>query len=55
MTQNINDTTLQYKLKNTFTPSEVEISKYKAVYYVGGGAAMFGVPVNIWEFNVFNN
>lgn len=42
----INDTSLQNKLKNTLTPSEVEISKYKAVYYVGGGAAMFGVPVN---------
>lgn len=34
------------KLKNTLTPKEVIVSSYKAVYYVGGGAAMFGVPEN---------
>ncbi len=33
-------------LKNTYSPNEIMPSKYKAVYYVGGGAAMFGVPEN---------
>lgn len=33
-------------LKNTYSPNEITPSKYKAVYYVGGGAAMFGVPEN---------
>jgi len=32
------------KLKNTLKPSEVLTEKYKAVYYVGGGSAMYGVP-----------
>ncbi len=34
-------------LENTKKPSKIEASKYKAVYYGGGGAAMFGVPENI--------
>ncbi|WP_282043114.1 type 1 glutamine amidotransferase domain-containing protein [Winogradskyella flava] len=34
------------KLKNTLKPEAVDASNYKAVYYVGGGAAMFGVPEN---------
>jgi len=34
------------KLKNTKTPEIINASDYKAVYYVGGGAAMFGVPEN---------
>lgn len=34
------------KLKATQSPKEVTPSLYKAVYYVGGGAAMFGVPEN---------
>ncbi len=33
-------------LKNTHTPSEIKITDYQAVYYSGGGAAMFGVPEN---------
>lgn len=33
-------------LKNTFSPKEIEPSKYKAVYYSGGGSAMFGVAEN---------
>jgi len=33
-----------YALKNTMKPDKVDASSYKAVYYVGGGAAMFGVP-----------
>lgn len=42
----LNDSELLKKLKNTLSPKDVVISKYKAVYYVGGGAAMFGVPEN---------
>lgn len=34
------------KLKNTKKPKEINSSAYKAVYYSGGGAAMFGVPEN---------
>nr|WP_321233536.1 type 1 glutamine amidotransferase domain-containing protein [uncultured Psychroserpens sp.] len=34
------------KLKNTLSPETINASNYKAVYYVGGGAAMFGVPEN---------
>ncbi len=34
-------------LQNTFKPSQINASNYKAVYYSGGGAAMFGVPENI--------
>ncbi|GGG12628.1 hypothetical protein GCM10011344_11680 [Dokdonia pacifica] len=33
-------------LKNTKSPSEIDASKYKAIQYIGGGAAMFGVPDN---------
>ena len=33
-------------LKNTFSPEQINSSNYKAVYYSGGGAAMFGVPEN---------
>lgn len=31
-------------LKNTKSPKEINTSDYAAVYYGGGGAAMFGVP-----------
>ena len=40
------DTGLMNALKNTKKPSEINASKYKAVQYIGGGAAMFGVPEN---------
>ena len=40
------DTQLMNALKNTKSPSEIDSSKYKAVQYIGGGAAMFGVPEN---------
>ena len=35
------------KLKNTFTPQKVKSINYDAIFYTGGGAAMFGVPENI--------
>lgn len=40
------DTKFMNALKNTKSPSEVVASKYKAIQYIGGGAAMFGVPEN---------
>ncbi|NIA00235.1 nuclear transport factor 2 family protein [Massilia sp. CCM 8734] len=33
-------------LKNTFKPAQVDPNDYKAIYYSGGGAAMFGVAEN---------
>ena len=33
-------------LKNTLKPEQVNPADYKAVYYSGGGAAMFGVAEN---------
>jgi putative intracellular protease/amidase len=33
-------------LEHTKTPQEIEASNYEAVYYGGGGAAMFGVAEN---------
>ncbi|CAM1363895.1 putative Intracellular protease/amidase [Tenacibaculum sediminilitoris] len=35
-----------YALKNTKKPTQVRSSNYKAIYYVGGGSAMFNVPKN---------
>ncbi len=35
-----------YALKNTKAPNEISPELYKAVHYVGGGSAMFGVPEN---------
>jgi len=47
-TQNkyLNDVEFMNLLKNTKSPSEINPSDYIAVYYGGGGAAMFGVPEN---------
>ena len=33
-------------LEHTRSPAEVRAAGYKAIYYPGGGAAMFGVPEN---------
>ena len=38
------DGTLSRKLKNTIPPEMVNKNAYQAIYYVGGGSAMFGVP-----------
>lgn len=35
-----------YALKHTQTPAEVDAANYEAIYYVGGGAAMFETPDN---------
>ncbi|WP_298421006.1 type 1 glutamine amidotransferase domain-containing protein [uncultured Kordia sp.] len=42
----LNDKAFMNLLKNTFKPAQINASNYKAVYYSGGGAAMFGVPEN---------
>lgn len=47
------------KLKTTKKPEEVNSSNYKAVYYGGGGAAMYGVPEDISiqkiSMSIYNN
>lgn len=35
-----------YVLKHTKSPEQVRPEEYKAVHYIGGGSAMFGVPEN---------
>ncbi|WP_196892210.1 nuclear transport factor 2 family protein [Aureivirga marina] len=35
-----------YALKNTKSPKEITPKEYKAVHYIGGGSAMYGVPEN---------
>jgi len=42
----IYDSGFMNKLKTTFKPTDIQPANYKAVYYGGGGAAMFGVPEN---------
>ncbi len=34
------------KLKNTKKPNEIDPTNYEAIFYGGGGAAMFGIPEN---------
>ncbi|MGG6232257.1 nuclear transport factor 2 family protein [Tenacibaculum sp. SDUM215027] len=40
------DSDFMYALKNTKKPTQVHSTDYKAIYYVGGGSAMFNVPKN---------
>ena len=40
------DPDFMYAIKNTKKPQEIDSKNYKAVYYVGGGAAMYDVPEN---------
>ena len=42
----IYDFQLMNKLKYTKSANQISSKNYKAIYYVGGGAAMFGVPEN---------
>ena len=44
--QYLYDVGFMNKLNITMKPSEVLTSHYRAVQYIGGGAAMFGVPEN---------
>ncbi len=40
------DAALQYKLKHTLKPNQVNSKDYQAIYYCGGSAAVFDVPNN---------
>lgn len=40
----IHDHDFMDKIKNTNKPSDIKVSDYIAIFYSGGGAAMFGVP-----------
>jgi hypothetical protein len=40
------DPDFMYAIKNTKKPEEIDSKNYKAVYYVGGGSAMYNVPEN---------
>ncbi|MFW0738132.1 nuclear transport factor 2 family protein [Flavobacterium sp. T12S277] len=40
------DPDFMYALKNTKKPAEIDSKIYKAVHYIGGGAAMYDVPEN---------
>lgn len=42
----IYDFDFMHKLKNTMKPEEVDYENYKAIFYCGGGAAMYGIPEN---------
>jgi len=40
------DKDFMYALEYTLSPEQVDPNLYRAIYYVGGGSAMFGVPEN---------
>lgn len=42
----LNDDRIMRSLRNTITPAQVDPSQYRAVYYVGGSNAMYGVAEN---------
>lgn len=44
--QYLANTAFMKKLSSTLQPQQITSSDYRAVYYGGGGAAMFGVPEN---------
>ena len=40
------DADLMYALEHTHTPSQIDPARYRAVYFVGGSNAIYGVPEN---------
>ncbi|MCB0279744.1 MAG: nuclear transport factor 2 family protein [Calditrichaeota bacterium] len=40
------DRKLQYKLKYSYRPSDIDSKNYKGIFYVGGSATMFDIPEN---------
>jgi putative intracellular protease/amidase len=44
--EHLYDSSFMALLKNTLKPEQINASEYQAVYYSGGGAAMFGVAEN---------
>lgn len=42
----LEDARIMAGLRNTATPAQIDPDRYRAVYYVGGSNAMYGVPEN---------
>jgi len=42
----LEDPRIMTGLRNTATPAQIDPARYRAVYYVGGSNAMYGVPDN---------
>ncbi len=40
------DSEFMFALKNTKTPTQLQAKDYRAVHYIGGSSAMYGVPEN---------
>lgn len=40
------DADLMYALEHTYTPAQIDPARYRAVYFVGGSNAIYGVPEN---------
>lgn len=40
------DADLMYALEHTYAPSQIDPAQYRAVYFVGGSNAIYGVPEN---------
>ncbi|WP_313344378.1 type 1 glutamine amidotransferase domain-containing protein [Stenotrophomonas sp.] len=43
----LKDARIMTGLRNTARPNQIDPSRYRAVYYVGGSNAMYGVPENL--------
>ena len=50
--ESIYDLDLMYALKHTAKPSEIDPDHYSAIFYGGGGAAMFGISDNLEIQNI---
>jgi putative intracellular protease/amidase len=50
--QYLYDNNFMNLLKTTYKPTEINVNDYKAVYYSGGGSAMFGIAENIEIQNI---
>lgn len=46
------DADLMYALEHTYTPAQIDPSRYRAVYFVGGSNAIYGVPENTQLQNI---
>jgi putative intracellular protease/amidase len=44
--QHLYDTEFMFALKHTKKPAQLQAKDYRAVHYIGGGNAMYGVPEN---------
>ena len=40
------DADLMYALEHTYSPAQIDPARYRAVYFVGGSNAIYGVPEN---------